>query len=171
MLFKTLILALCLKYALSYYNGAPTQACLSMIPNHGEIFPIDVPVNIELSSTTVRSGYPLQFNIRSRNDTIIGDFRYRGFMIQARLTDPNMEVERRVVGTFDVASGTRHVVCPQLSPQSSLTHSVNNDRTFTTVVWRAPHGMSGITVEIHVTVVMNVGMFWTTRSAPVTVTN
>lgn len=171
MLFKTLIFALCLKSALCFYNGAPTAACISLIPNHGSIFPIDIPVNIVLSSTTVRAGYPLPFQIVSRNDSIIGDFMFRGFMIQARLSDPNMEVERRVVGTFDLASGTRHVDCPTLPSQSTITHSINNDRTFTSLVWRAPHGIFGVTVNLHLTIVMNVGMYWTAVSPLITITN
>lgn len=171
MLFKALIFTLCLNFALCLYNGAPTASCLTLIPNHGSIFPIDIPVNIELASTTVRAGYPLAFNIVSRNDSIIGDFRYRGFIIQGRLADPNMEVERRVVGTFDIASATRYVDCPMLHAQSTLTHNINHDRTFTSVVWRAPHGLSGATVNIHLTIVMNVGMFWTAVSPPITITD
>ncbi|KAG4069592.1 hypothetical protein HA402_005130 [Bradysia odoriphaga] len=171
MLFKALIFALCLKFALCFYNGAPTQACLTLEPNHGSIFPIDIPVNLELSSTTVRAGYPLPFQIISRNDSIIGDFLFRGFIIQARLTDPNMEVERRVVGTFDLASGSRYVDCPMLHAQSTLTHSINTDRSFIGIVWRAPAGMSGITVRLEFSIVMNVGMYWTAVSPPITVTN
>lgn len=171
MLLKALIFTLCLKFALCFYNGAPTQACLTLVPNHGSIFPVDIPVNLELSSTTVRAGYPLPFQIVSRNDTIFGDFLYRGFMIQARLADPNLEIERRVVGTFDLASGSRYVDCPMLPPQSTLTHSINTDRSFTGIVWRAPHSMSGITVNIEFTIVMNVGMYWTAVSPPITVTD
>lgn len=170
MLFKALIFTLCLKFALCFYNGAPSAACLTLVPNHGSIFPIDLPVNFQLSSTTVRAGYPLPFQIISRNDTIIGDFQFRGFIIQARVADPNMEVERRVVGTFDVATGTRFVDCPTLPPQSTLTHSINTDRTFMQIVWRAPHGMAGITVNLEFSIVMNVGMYWTGVSPAITVT-
>lgn len=171
MLFKTLIFALCLKSALCFYNGAPSEACITLVPNHGSIFPIDIPVNIVLSSTTVRAGYPLPFQIVSRNDSIIGDFRYRGFIMQGRLADPNMEVERRVVGSFDGATGARHVDCPTLPSQSTITHNINNERTFSSFVWRAPHGMSGVTVNLHFAIVMNVGMYWTAVSPPITITN
>lgn len=171
MLFKTLIFALCLKFALCFYNGAPTAACTTMRPNHGSIFPIDIPVNIVLSSTTVRAGYPLPFFIQSRNDSIIGDFRYRGFIIQGRLADESLPVERRVVGSFDIASGTHHVNCPTLPPQSTLTHSHNADRTFTSVVWRAPSGYVGSIVNLQFAIVMNVGMYWTAVSEPITILN
>lgn len=91
--------------------------------------------------------------------------------MQGRLEDPNLEVERRVVGTFDVATGTRQVACPMLHAQSTLTHSHNQDRTFTSVVWRAPHGLVGATVRIHMAIVMNVGMYWTAVSPLITITN
>lgn len=173
MFFKSLIFVLCLKVALSLYNGAPSEACLTLVPTHGSVFNAPLPVEILLQSNNVRAGYPITVGIRSLPDTMFGDFMYRGFIIQARNVDQSLSIPNRVVGTFDVATGTRHVVCPTLLAQSTLTHSINTDRSFTQVIWRAPHNFNQefIIVDICGAIVMNVGMYWPFCSGTVRVEN
>lgn len=171
MIFKVLIFSLCLKVVLSLYNGAPTAACTTLIPTHGSQLPIDIPVQFSLSANVVRAGYPLTVSIQSLPGTVFGDFFYRGFMFQARLAGSSLPIASQVVGTWDIATGTRYADCPQLAPQSTLTHSINNDRDFTQLIWRAPHTFTGdfIMVNIHYTIVMNVGLFWHVVSPPIRV--
>jgi hypothetical protein len=169
MIFKLFIFSLCLKAALSFYNGAPSAACVTLIPTHGDVFPVPIPVAMDLQTTNVRAGYPMSISIRSLPDTIFGDFFYRGFIIQARTT------AGETVGTWDITTGARHVVCPQFQAGSTITHTGNADRQLQTFIWRAPayNEFAGdfIMVNFHFSIVMNVGMFWPGLSAAVRVEN
>lgn len=172
---KLLIFSICLKVVLSFYNGAPTAACTTLIPSHGDIFPVPIPVEMVLSTNVIRAGYPMALSIRSLPDTIFGDFFYRGFIIQARIDDPNLDIPSRVVGTWDITTGAQHVTCPAFTPGSTITHTLNNDRDLHSFIWRAPayHTFPGdfIIVRLHFAIVMNVGMFWPGVSDPIRVEN
>jgi len=175
MLFKLLIFSVCLKAVLSFYNGAPTAACTTLVPTHGDIFPVPIPVAMDLQTNNIRAGYPMSVSIRSLPGTIFGDFFYRGFIMQARIADTSLPLASRVVGTWDITTGARHAVCPEFQTGSTLTHVTNNDRQLQTFIWRAPayNQFSGdfIIVYFHFAIVMNVGMYWPGHSAQVRVEN
>lgn len=164
-----------MKAVLCFYNGAPTAACETLIPTHGDIFPVPIPVEMILETTNVRAGYPMGVQIRSLPDTIFGDFMYRGFIIQARIDTPGLPLNNRVVGTWDITTGARHVDCPQFQSGSTITHVVNNDRNIQSFIWRAPayHQFPGdfIIVRFEFAIVMNVGMYWPGLSQQVRVEN
>lgn len=169
MFFKLLIFSLCLKAALSLYNGAPPAACDTLRPTHGDVFPVPIPVEMILQTNVIRAGYPMTVAIRSLPDTIFGDFLYRGFIIQGR------NAQNQVFGTWDITTGTQHVPCPGLPTGSTITHIFNNDRDLHSFIWRAPayHEFPGefVLVNLHFAIVMNVGMYWPGISAQIRVEN
>lgn len=173
MLFKVLIFSICLNVAFGWYNGAPSETCETLIPAHGSSFGDVIPVNIELETTTITAGHLMSLAIIARNDTIFGDFQFRGFMLQARRVDAGATVPGRVVGNFEAGPGVRHVECPTLYPNAVVTHTFNDDKTFLQILWRAPANIivPQISVEFYYTIVMNVGIFWHAVTGPITVLN
>lgn len=160
--------------ALCWYNGAPVETCETLTPPHGAPFGDTIPVDILIERDVISAGELISVSIRSRNDTIFGNFQFRGFMMQARISDANLNVPGRVTGIFEqVPSNARHVPCPTLSPNSVVTHSINDDKTFLQLLWRAPTNIVGnsISVQFYYTVVMNVGIFWHSVTAPITIVN
>lgn len=170
MYLKLVIFAICLNFGLAFPDGAPTAACQTLIPLHGNELPFDIPVEVIFSTTTVPAGGLLNLQLRSIPDTVFGDFFFRGFMVQARVEDGT----ERVVGFFETGPGVRHVLCPQFYPESTVTHTIHNDKNLVSINWRAPTGIgaTSITVRFHFTIVMNVGLFWANEvTIPITVLN
>lgn len=168
MYLKAVILVICLTSAFAFPDGAPTAACNTMIPQHGSELNFDLPLEIQFSTNSLNAGSLLTIGLRSLNGTVFGDFTYRGFMVQARAQDGT----DRVVGFFEPAPGVRHVDCPMLYPESSVTHTNLNDKTFIQFNWRAPAnvGANPLTVVFHHTIVMNVGIYWgNRRSSAITI--
>lgn len=173
MLFKTVIFSLCLNVVLCWHNGAPEETCEHMTPQHGGPFGDTIPVDMVLGRSVVPAGEVLPISIISRNDTIFGPFTYRGIMMQGRIDDPNMGVAGRVLGSFEqFPDHIRYVPCPTLPPNSVITHSINIDRTYTQVHWRAPTNFVGnIPMRIYYTIVMNIGIYWHSSTEQFTITN
>lgn len=167
---KVVIFAVCLALpaVFAFPDGAPTAACTTLVPLHGNQLNFELPLELMLSSQTLNSGSMLYLGLRSLNGTMFGDFQYRGFMVQARIQDGT----NRVVGFFETSPGVRHVICPTLYPESTVTHTAHHDRSFVQVNWRAPAnvGANNIVVRFYYTIVMNVGLFWANVvSPPVTI--
>lgn len=174
MFFKFIIISVCLQTVLCWYNGAPPETCETLTPPHGGPFGDVIPADILIERDVITAGELISVSIRARNDTIFGNFMFRGFMIQARILDTNLNVPGRVTGIFEnLPTDARHVICPTLSPNSVVTHSINTDRTYLQLLWRAPVNIVGnsITVQFYYTVVMNVGIFWHSLTGPVTINN
>lgn len=176
MLLKILIVSICLKVVLSFPDGAPTQACESLIPVHGlnQPRPEEMPVELLLETDVIHPGGLISLALRVRNDTMFGSFLFRGFIIQARVMDPNMNVTGRVVGSFELTEGVRHVPCPQFTPNSVATQTSNTDKGYLRLLWRAPPNISGdfVTVNFYYSIVWMVPMFWTNAvSSPLIIEN
>lgn len=168
---KLVILSICINYAFAFPDGAPTAACQTLVPLHGNPLPFALPLQVQLSSTSVTSGSLLTLTLQaSPNDPVFGNFLFRGFIVQARIEDGT----GRVVGFFETGPGVRHVVCPQFYPESTVTHTAHNDKSAVQINWRAPTniGANSIVVRFYYTIVMNVGLFWDNEiSSPVTILN
>lgn len=174
MLFKFVIFSLCLQAVLCWHNGAPPETCETLTPGHGGPFGDTIPVDILIERNVITAGDLISVSFRSRNDTMFGNFMFRGFMMQARILDTNLNVPGRVTGTFEsLPADARHVQCTTLSANSVVTHSINTDRTYLQLLWRAPVNIIGnsITVQFYYTVVMNIGIFWQSVSGPITILN
>lgn len=172
MLFKLLIFSFCLKIVLSYSNGAGSEACEDLQPQHGPFGPTEgeSPVEVLFESDVVTAGQLIELHLNSRDP----GFLYRGFMIQARVVDPESNVPGRVVGTFELTAGVQYVQCPTLPPNSVVTQTTNTDRNSIQLLWRAPPNIVGdyITVNFYKTIVENFVNFWVYDiSSPITVIN
>lgn len=170
MYLKFVIFAICCNYVFAFPDGGPTAACTNLTPGHGGPLPFDVPVEVIFSTTTVNAGGMIYVTIRSLPGTVFGDFFFRGFMCQARAQDGT----NRPVGTFETAPGVRHADCPMYHAGSTVTHTQHNDKNVINMNWRAPTDVGGspMTVRIHFTIVMNVGLYWVNEvSIPITVLN
>lgn len=176
MIFKFLIFSICLKIALCYPNGAPIQACESLIPAHGQNQPNPeaMPVDIILESNVIRAGDLVSISLRTRNDTIFGPLLFRGFLVQARLAAPGVNVTGRVIGSFELTDGVQYVPCPTLSPNSVVTHTSNSDKAYLQLLWRAPTNIfeNFVTVNFYYTIVWMFPVFWTNAiSSPLVIEN
>lgn len=159
--------------ALAFPDGAPTQACQTLTPLHGNSLPFDVPAQLQFSTTTVNAGGMIYVSVvANSDDPVFGNFQFRGFMAQVRIEDGT----GRVVGTFEPGPGVRHVDCSSFGSgaTSTVTHTNHADKSILNMNWRAPTDVIGspITVRFHYTIVMNVGLYWANEiSVPVTVLN
>lgn len=175
MLIKILILSICLNFALCWPNGAPIEACETLTPVHGlnQPNPADMPIEVLLESNVVQAGQLMSVSLRVRNDTMFGpSLTFRGFIIQARVQGSN--APGRATGTFELTAGARHVPCPTLGANAVVTHTINNDKTYLQLLWRAPVNIFEpfITVNFYYSIVWMVPVFWTNAiSATVTVQN
>lgn len=118
------------KEALTYPKGAPTSACLSMTPKHGEHLPQSSasPVEIVVTQTQVRPGDSVTVQIESIDPT----FQFKGFMIQARRADATNEA----VGTMAVADKNSKVI--DCNGPTTITHIDRELKNSATVIWTAP---------------------------------
>lgn len=175
MFFKLLMFSFCLKIVLSFPDGAPIQACEDLTPIHGLNQPRteEIPVEILLGSDAIHVGELVSVSLRARNDTMFGPLLFRGFIIQARIMDPNLNVTGRVIGSFELTEGVRHVPCPTLNPNSVATHTINSEKAYLTLLWRAPTNIfEDITVNFYYSIVWMVPMFWTNAvSSPLIIEN
>lgn len=164
MIFKFFILSICLKIASSLPNGAPIAACEDLIPRHGQNLPRpeEMPVEIILESSVIRAGDLISVSLRARNDTMFGPIQFRGFLVQARIQGASSNVTGRVIGTFELSDGVQHVPCPTLTPNSVVTQTTNNEKTYIQLLWRAPANIfeDFITVNFYYTMVWMFPMFW-----------
>lgn len=175
MLLKLVIFSLCLKVVLTFPDGAPEAACETLTPVHGlnQPNPMDNPIEIIPEFSHIHAGDLMSVDLRVRNDTIFGPLQFRGFIIQARIDDPNMGVAGRVVGSWELSEGARHVPCTAFPPNSVATHTSNSDKTFVRLLWRAPTNVfQDVVVRFYYSIVWMVPVFWTnTVSIPITVVN
>lgn len=176
MIFKFLIISLCLNVALCYPSGAPIEACEDLTPRHGQNQPnpIEIPVDVLLETDVIQAGDLISVSLRVRNDTVFGPLAFRGFIIQARTQTSGGNVTGRVVGNFELTNGVRYVPCPTLSPNSVVTHTAYNDKTYVQLLWRAPPNIfeNFITVNFYYTVVWMFPVFWTNAvSSPLRIEN
>jgi len=176
MFFKFVILSICVKFVVSFPDGAPEQACETLTPIHGlnQPRPEENPVDLLLESNVIQAGELTSIALRARNDTMFGPLLFRGFIVQARILDQNLNVTGRVVGTFELSDGVRHVPCPQFGPNSVVTHTINSEKAYIRLLWRAPTNVIGdsITVNFYYSIVWMVPMFWTYEvSSPLIIEN
>ncbi len=176
MIFKFLIFSICLKFAWCLPSGAPVEACEDLTPRHGVNQPntLPIPVELLLESSVIRAGDLLSVSLRARNDTVFGPLEFKGFIIQARIANPNVNVTGRVIGNFELTDGVRYVPCPTLSPNSVVTQTTNSDKSYIQLLWRAPTNIFEpyITVNFYYTIVWMFPMFWTNAvSSPLIIEN
>lgn len=175
MIFNFLIFSICLKVVLSFPNGAPIAACETLTPQHGlnNPNPVEMPVDLLLESDVIRAGELVSISLRVRNDTVFGPLLFRGFIIQARTLTAG-SIPSRAVGTFELTDGVQHVPCPTLGPNSVVTHTINSDKGYLQLLWRAPANIfeDYITVNFYYSIVWMFPVFWTNAvSSPLVIQN
>ncbi|XP_051546421.1 putative defense protein 3 [Myxocyprinus asiaticus] len=119
-----------LNCALSYPNGAPTSACVDMMPRHvgAQPQPSPAPYTIQTSSSTFQTGKPVTVAIKGPD--------YRGVLLEARSgSDVN------AIGTWQTPpSNTKFLECAG-NQQGAITHAnttIKNNSTIYTWIPPAP---------------------------------
>jgi len=84
----------------AFPNGAPTESCLDMVPDHGGNTPSTtvVPFKVLLSANTINNGQFVDVTIAAED----GNETFRGFFIQAR-DESSVET---IHGNFDDSNNT-----------------------------------------------------------------
>jgi len=137
-------------------TGAPNapHICNSLTPKHGgEEQKTPSPYGLAVSKKTVRRGETVTFTVISS-----GGEKIRGFLVQARDSSGNAAP----VGTFIAGPGSQGIACSDI-PDSSLTHSNNDERSSVSVQWKAPNQPG--TYNILATIVQDKLTYWVAQKS------
>ncbi|XP_051529150.1 putative defense protein 3 [Myxocyprinus asiaticus] len=134
--------------AMCYPNGAPTSACVDMIPRHGgvEPQPSPAPYTIQPSSSTFQTGKPVTVVIKGPD--------YRGVLLEARSgSDSN------AIGTWQTPpTNTKFLECAG-NQQGAITHANTNIKDNSTIyTWIPP--ATAKNVYFMATVAQQRTVFW-----------
>ncbi|KAK6165997.1 hypothetical protein SNE40_022794 [Patella caerulea] len=146
-LFKCLVLvgAVCGVY--SYGSGAPSRACVSLMPGHYGISPQSAtsPYSITVSSSTYQPNQQITVTISGGN--------HQGLLLQARVSGATTPI-----GTFSTPSAnTKTIQCTAAG--DSWTHSSQTMKTTSTVIWTAPSADAG-QISFKATIAQNKNTYW-----------
>ncbi|XP_022106855.1 uncharacterized protein LOC110987971 [Acanthaster planci] len=141
-------------------DGAPSEACSTLLPRHGSATPRQPPnpYRIQLGAIRYVAGGTVRVTLTGPNDGM------KGFILQARRVGQSTPV-----GTWEnLPPNTRTMAC--LRSGDTVTHSTNQPDTAASFTWRAPTTNVG-TLEFVATVVQSFSTFWGPfRSSEVTAT-
>lgn len=124
--------------ASAYPTGAPSSACGTMTPRHGDHLPkvSASPVNIVLSKTNVQPGE----TITVRLESIDPNFQFKGFMIQSRAVGSN-----DLVGTMTPVD--KHSKVVDCSGPTTATHADRDLKNSVTLEWTAPGAADNVQMQ------------------------
>ncbi|XP_038071934.1 LOW QUALITY PROTEIN: uncharacterized protein LOC119740641 [Patiria miniata] len=150
-------------------NGAPSQACTTLLPQHGTATPQQTtnPYRIQLGATRYVAGGTVT------GTSSIGYFKagwtYTPYVVVVTLSGPTSGMkgfllqargvgQSTPIGTWEnLPRNTRTMACSAL--RDTVTHSINLPDTSLSFTWRAPTS-STRTVEFLVTIVQSFSTFW-----------
>ncbi|XP_064625393.1 ferric-chelate reductase 1-like [Lineus longissimus] len=160
------LLASCQHLVMSKPNGAPSSACINMVPQH-RVDPqtSKAPFTIEISKSKYAVNEPVEVTLLGT-----GGEQFEGFLLEARRVDPNAPGgTSELIGTFAVPAGLGSEVkttCPG-SKGNGLTHAKQQKRSSLKVTWTAPSGKTEGHLEFRATFVKNIGTFWINVKSPI----
>ncbi|XP_067678385.1 putative defense protein 3 [Haliotis asinina] len=148
--FEMLMGALLMTSLEGHNYGAPRGACVDMVPQHNSR-PRDppAPIDITLSNTTYTLGVPITVTLSANS----GKF-FKGFLIQARVTDPGPN-RGDAVGTFVPVDGTKQTCDFGVG----LTHSDARQKTRLVLQWNPPSTLKG-NIQFSTTIVERQYSYW-----------
>ncbi|XP_057375817.2 putative defense protein [Daphnia carinata] len=132
-------------------DGAPTQACGSMTPQHGEVpqtstspFQTEIPVG-----AYVLMDDPVQLELRASAGTT-----FKGFLIMAFDKDD----DTRPIGTFKEPVDGQLLNCTD-GFMNAVTHTNNTEKSLVKIEWQPPLYYMG-TAVFRTTFVQNAKTYW-----------
>ncbi|XP_077295556.1 putative defense protein 3 [Arctopsyche grandis] len=147
----TMVIAFFATSSLQYSTGAPSEACITMLPHHGAAVPQSTlsPYSFTVSSSHVVQG--------SNVKVLISTHRYKyikGFILQARCAlDQN-----RILGHWtNLSSFTKTTSCN--SKDDTVTHVSNVNKQRLPFQWNAPPDFLGAVI-FTATIAENFDIFW-----------
>lgn len=113
--------------------GAPLDACESMLPDHNPFTPqpVEAPVDIIVSKWAIFPNEKITITLRG-NLTIVNNFQFRGFFVQARPLS-----EDTPIGRFYPGNEVNAINCFGMI-QSAATHTNPTPKTEIVLEWEAP---------------------------------
>ncbi|KAK9974034.1 hypothetical protein ABG768_022143 [Culter alburnus] len=140
--------------ALCFPNGAPTSACVDMMPRHGGTLPQPnpAPYTIQPSSTTFQTGTPITVVIKGPD--------YSGVLLEARSgSDTN------AIGTWQTPpTNTKFLACSG-NQEGAITHAnINIKNNSTLYTWIPP--ATAKSVFFMATVAQQRTVFWVNVKSP-----
>uniref|UniRef100_A0A8C1N9G9 Si:dkey-251i10.2 n=1 Tax=Cyprinus carpio TaxID=7962 RepID=A0A8C1N9G9_CYPCA len=133
---------------LSFPSGAPTSACVDMMPRHGGVQPKPnpAPYTIYPSSTTFQTGKPITVVIKGPD--------YSGVLLEARSGS-----DSKAIGTWQTPpTNTKFLACSG-NQQGAITHANTNIKNNSTVyTWIPPATAKNVVFKA--TVAQQRTVFW-----------
>lgn len=122
------------QHVIALPSGAPTAACFTLTPMHGDNQPqtSPAPVTIEIGNTAIRPGDTITVRLVAN-----GSFSFRGFIVQAR----NVVAPNSPIGTMIAGDLSQAIDC---SGFTTVTHINNLDKTAVEFQWTAPPANAGV---------------------------
>ncbi|XP_026115796.1 putative defense protein 3 [Carassius auratus] len=146
--FFGLVILQVLTSVLSYPSGAPTSACVDMMPRHGGVQPKPnpAPYTIHPSSTTFQTGKPITVVIKGPD--------YSGVLLEARSGS-----DSKAIGTWQTPpTNTKFLACSG-NQQGAITHANTNIKNNSTVyTWIPPATAKNVIFKA--TVAQQRTVFW-----------
>ncbi|TRY68429.1 hypothetical protein TCAL_07482 [Tigriopus californicus] len=136
-------------------DGAPLEACDTMIPGHQDTSP--KPGQSALHEVSIAKGLEPGAFIISLHSA--ANVPFKGFFIQARNVAKN---NSEAIGTWDISnlSGVARTANCSGQPNSAVTHVDNQLKTSVTFTWQSPRKYTG-RVVFEATVVQDFHNYWT----------
>jgi len=162
--FFVLALITCCRQVASFPEGAPEEACRTMIPGHSTIKPQTrpAPFTITTDQTVYVAGDSVKVTVKMN-----GGATFKGFMILSRRVDSN-EADNRAIGSFKKIPGSKHICS-----QNGLTHTGGSPgsaqpKSEISFEWNSPASTSTpVNVQFRITIVVDFETFWVDERSPV----
>lgn len=121
-------------------NGAPLEACESMLPNHAPFEPLfgEPPVDIIVEGWNFFPNDKISITIQANES----NFQFRGFLVQARPLS-----EDTPIGRFKSSSEVNSLNCFSMI-QSAATHTNAMPKSKVVLEWEAPDITDPIAFEL-----------------------
>merc|ERR1711997_3872 len=148
------ILYICIQYTVNAWSsGAPSSACRSMKPGHGNsIQTSPSPISVTLSSDNVSQGNSVTLYLTGKNGV-----QFKGFLIHA------FDSNNNIVGTFNPSPNSKCLSCGGYC--SSITHKNAEPKSQIVSSWTAPPKYVGI-ASFRFTVVTQKSTYWVALNGP-----
>lgn len=139
----------------AYANGQVTDACSTMMPQHGASAQTSSsPYVLTLSKNTYSPGEKITVTLTSSS----GSPQFEGFLIQARSGNNTTPL-----GSFQVTSNAQTLTCTTAA--SAVSQTSSSGKNSLQVTWVAPTSTAD-NIQIRATVVQTGMVFWTNVGSP-----
>merc|ERR1711994_498383 len=150
-----LVFYVCIYYTVdAWSSGAPSSACRSMTPGHGNsVQTSSSPISVSLSTGNINQGNSVTVYTSGNNG-----ITFKGFLIHA------FDSSNNIIGSFSPPSNAKCLSCG--GGCSSLTHRNAASKSQVVSTWMAPSNYVG-KAYFRYTVVTQKSTYWVAENGPI----